>query len=148
MSNIHSRLKEARLYAKKRDPQITQKYVADRLGVTDKAVSAWESRSRPDQERIPEIARIYGVNLLWLMNGHGNMIANDPAKEFLTNPSNYGVEDVPTHHVGEREEVRPPEILQIYDALSATGQEELLNEARRLFAKENLPSPLSGSRRA
>ena len=148
MSDIHARLKQARLAAKARNSQITQDWVGRHFGITGKAVSGWESRSKPESEKMPKIAEIYGVNLLWLMDGKGPMLSVDPANEFFTNPAKYGVAAATIHNPGETEDVNKPEILQIFEALSPNGQDTLMDEARKLFVKERLTHPLPESRRA
>ena len=49
---------------------LTQKELADRIGVTDKAVSKWETgRSFPDVDVLEILARELGVSVTELMNG-------------------------------------------------------------------------------
>ena len=48
---------------------MTQRQLADRMGVTDKAVSKWERNlSCPDIESIPLLAEIFGVSADELIN--------------------------------------------------------------------------------
>ncbi len=54
----------------------TQAYLADRLGVTDKAVSRWESgQGYPDIELIPQLAELFCVTIDRLMRGERRGIA-------------------------------------------------------------------------
>ncbi len=54
----------------------TQAYLADRLGVTDKAVSRWESgQGYPDIELIPQLAELFCVTIDRLMRGERKGIA-------------------------------------------------------------------------
>lgn len=59
------RLKEARSAAR-----LTQKAVADHFGLQPQSVSEWErGESRPDQEKLPALARLYGRSTDWLLDG-------------------------------------------------------------------------------
>ena len=52
------------LYQLRKDNDLTQKFVACELGVTDKAVSKWEmGKSKPDLERLKMLATLYNVNI-------------------------------------------------------------------------------------
>ncbi len=56
--------------------QMTQKQLADKLSISDKTISKWEtSRGLPDIEILPELASILGVSLSELMSG--NVVKND-----------------------------------------------------------------------
>lgn len=53
----------------RREKGMTQKELADKLNITDKAVSKWErDLSCPDTATIPKLAEILGVSLEELMN--------------------------------------------------------------------------------
>lgn len=53
----------------RREKGMTQKELAERLNITDKAVSKWErDLSCPDTATIPQLAQILGVSLEELMN--------------------------------------------------------------------------------
>ena len=52
------------LYSLRRDNDLTQRYVAYQLKVTDKAVSKWETgKSKPDLEKLKLLASLYNVPL-------------------------------------------------------------------------------------
>ncbi len=53
----------------RREKGLTQRDLADKLNITDKAVSKWErDLSYPDTATIPKLAEILGVSLEELMN--------------------------------------------------------------------------------
>ena len=53
----------------RKEKGMTQKEIADRLGITDKAVSKWERDvAYPDTGTIPKLAEILGVTVEELMN--------------------------------------------------------------------------------
>ena len=53
----------------RKEKGLTQKEVADRLNITDKAVSKWErDLACPDTQTIPKLAEILGVSLEELLN--------------------------------------------------------------------------------
>lgn len=67
METLGKRLRAARAAAK-----LTQQAVADHFGIKRVNVTQWEGdTTRPDQDRMPVIARLYGVELDWLMTAKG-----------------------------------------------------------------------------
>lgn len=51
-----------------------QKDVAEAFGITSQAVSQWEaSRTRPDSQRLTNLARLFDVRLEWLLDESGPM---------------------------------------------------------------------------
>ena len=53
----------------RKEKGLTQKELADKLNITDKAVSKWErDLAFPDTQTIPKLAEILGVSLEELMN--------------------------------------------------------------------------------
>ena len=53
----------------RREKNMTQNYLADKMNVTDKAVSKWERNlSCPDINSIPKLAEILGVSVEKLLN--------------------------------------------------------------------------------
>ncbi|MCI8870450.1 MAG: helix-turn-helix domain-containing protein [Lawsonibacter sp.] len=67
MDNIQFGAFVARL---RKELGLTQKELADRLGVTDKAVSKWETgKGFPDVKLLEPLAQALGVSLLELMQG-------------------------------------------------------------------------------
>ena len=53
----------------RKEKGMTQKELADRLNITDKAVSKWERDAAcPDTQLIPRLAEIFGVSIEELMN--------------------------------------------------------------------------------
>ena len=70
MSGIHSYLKETRI-----DKGLTQEEVADRIGLTRQAVSAYESGKRqPGIDILMKLAEIYEVNIENLLYGKKDVI--------------------------------------------------------------------------
>ena len=68
MDTLGKRLREARKAAR-----LTQQAVADHFGIDRVNVTQWEGdTTRPDQDRVPKLARLYGVDLEWLMTAQGN----------------------------------------------------------------------------
>ena len=54
----------------RKDKGLTQAQLADRMGVTDKAVSKWErDLSCPDVSSIPRLAEVLGISVEQLMQG-------------------------------------------------------------------------------
>lgn len=61
----------------RRERKLTQRALAERMNVSDKAVSKWErGLGCPDVSLLPELSGIFGVNLEELLSGELN--ANDP----------------------------------------------------------------------
>ena len=70
MSSIHFYLKEARI-----DKSLTQEEVADRIGLTRQAVSAYESGKRqPGIDILMKLAEVYEVNIENLLYGKKDLI--------------------------------------------------------------------------
>ena len=56
------------LRARRRELKMTQRELAERLGVSRQAVSKWEgAQSTPDLERILQLARLFGVTTDYLL---------------------------------------------------------------------------------
>ena len=54
----------------RREKGMTQKDLADRMGVTDKAVSKWETgQGFPDISLLEPLAKALGISVIELMNG-------------------------------------------------------------------------------
>ena len=72
----------ANLYALRKAKKLTQKGLAEKLNVTDKAVSKWErGLSYPDITLIPPLAEILGVSASELLSGeNGQEAAEAPEK--------------------------------------------------------------------
>ena len=63
--NIHERIQQLR-----KEHNLSQEQLADRLGVSRQAVSKWESRqSLPDIDKIIAISRYFSVSCDWLLTG-------------------------------------------------------------------------------
>ncbi len=57
---------------------MTQKELADMLGVTDGAIGMWErGRREPDGDKLSQLARIFGVSVDYLL-GHSDNPKADP----------------------------------------------------------------------
>lgn len=66
---LGNRISEAR---KRLRPKVTQRALGKKLGISDKAVSAWErDETKPENERMPEIAKALRVTVKWLWEGGG-----------------------------------------------------------------------------
>lgn len=90
-----SRIREARQNAR-----LTQEQLADRFGISSQAVQQWETgRSKPEHDRIPELATILNVNVLWLAFGIGLREQNETHR--LSSVIDFpGVRRVPSvHHI-------------------------------------------------
>ena len=62
------------LAERRKEKKMTQKELADRLHVTDKAVSKWETgKGFPDMKLMEPLARELGVSLIELMQGERQM---------------------------------------------------------------------------
>jgi SOS-response transcriptional repressor LexA len=49
-----------------------QKDVAEAFGISSQAVSQWEAgRTRPDSQRLTNLARLFDIRLEWLLDGRG-----------------------------------------------------------------------------
>lgn len=65
---------------------MTQKELADMLGITDKAVSKWERDiAFPDTATIPKLADILDVSVEELMNAKSAPISGHKGADFLIN---------------------------------------------------------------
>lgn len=59
-------------------PKPTQKDIATRLGISDKAVSSWErDETLPEHDKMPELRRLLKVTYAWLYEGTGDPPAPD-----------------------------------------------------------------------
>lgn len=58
------------IYSLRKEKQLTQQQLADRMNISDKAVSKWErGLGCPDVSLLPELAEIFGVSLEALLSG-------------------------------------------------------------------------------
>ena len=70
----------------RKEKGLTQKEVADRLNITDKAVSKWErDLACPDTQTIPKLAEILGVSLEELLNAKSTPSTGHKGADFLLN---------------------------------------------------------------
>ena len=68
----------------RKEKGMTQKELADRLHITDKAVSKWErNASWPDTQTIPRLAEILGVSIEELMNANPAAISGHKGAGYL-----------------------------------------------------------------
>ena len=73
------------LYKLRKDNDLTQRFVAYQLGVSDKAVSKWEmGKSNPDLEKIKLLAALYNVTLEELLNIKDKNVSSKINKIVLT----------------------------------------------------------------
>lgn len=69
----------------RKEKGLTQKELADKLNITDKAVSKWErDLAFPDTQTIPKLAEILGVSLEELMNAKAAPASGHKGPAFLT----------------------------------------------------------------
>lgn len=62
-----------RLEAARRNAGLTQRQLAERLGVRDTTLAAWEAdRQEPRGNRVQMIAGMLNVSLMWLLTGEGD----------------------------------------------------------------------------
>ena len=70
--------------AKRKEKGMTQAELAEKMGVTDKAVSKWErDLSYPDVASVPRLARILGVSLDELMEGTDDKKGRNNAEDII-----------------------------------------------------------------
>lgn len=75
-SALHDRLKESREI---RGWSIAQ--AANMIGVTARTLTDWESgRSQPRMNRLMKAAGVYGVAVIWLINGNDELDPNETAR--------------------------------------------------------------------
>ena len=68
----------------RREKGMTQKEIADRLNITDKAVSKWErDLAYPDTQTIPKLAEILGISVEELLNAKSAPAAGHKGAAFL-----------------------------------------------------------------
>lgn len=66
---------------RRKDNHMTQMQLAEKLGITDRAVSKWENgRSMPDVALIPELCRLLNITINDLFNGEVTDMENYNAK--------------------------------------------------------------------
>lgn len=83
MSALKDRLRSAREAA-----NISQKQLAERVGVAQQTISGLELGLAEDSTKLPEIAKVLRVRLEWLKSGAGPMSAVAPV------PANYAPSDL------------------------------------------------------
>jgi transcriptional regulator with XRE-family HTH domain len=72
---LGNRIKAAR---ERLEPKPTQREIAEKFDITDKAVSGWErDDSVPELDKMPKLARELRVPLEWLLDGIGDPPAPD-----------------------------------------------------------------------
>lgn len=57
---------------KRRELELTQKQLADKIGVRYQYIQKWEGGTKPSVEFIGKIAEALNVNLEWLLENHNN----------------------------------------------------------------------------
>lgn len=67
-----------RLRIIRRRSNLTQKGLAERLGVSYGTIINWENNGNVPEKQRAKIASTFGVNLSWLETGEGEMLANEP----------------------------------------------------------------------
>lgn len=70
--------KRIKLARERLEPKPRQQDIANKLGITDKAVSSWErDQTVPEPDRLPELRRLLRVTYSWLLEGRGPPPAPD-----------------------------------------------------------------------
>ena len=73
----------------------TQVELAEKLGVSDKAVSKWESNGGyPEVSQFPSIAKIFGVSIDYLMTGEETALPTESVDK-----------EMPTETIGAKEKI-------------------------------------------
>lgn len=92
----------------RREKGMTQKELADKLNITDKAVSKWERDiACPDTQSIPKVAEILGISVEELMNAKAQCACGHKGAGYLINivtkalPVALGIAVVVTALLGE-----------------------------------------------
>ena len=92
----------------RKEKNLTQKELADQLGVTDKAVSKWErDGSCPDTQFLPRLAEILGISLEELMGAKEAPSSGHKGADFMVDlilkavPLAMGIAVVVTSLLGE-----------------------------------------------
>ena len=68
----------------RREKHMTQKALAERLGLSDKAVSKWErGLGCPDVSLLGDLSTILGVDLARMLSGELALLASDHARKIL-----------------------------------------------------------------
>lgn len=75
-NTLGQRIKECR-----RELKMTQPYVAGRVGMSQPNLSELENDKYPTSSYVPQLAKLFGVNALWLSTGEGS---KHPANEELS----------------------------------------------------------------
>ena len=71
--------------SRRKELGMTQKELADKLNITDKAVSKWERGiACPDTASIPRLAQVLGISLEELMQAESAEAAGHRGAEYLT----------------------------------------------------------------
>lgn len=75
-----------RLARELHNPRLTQQVIADKFGITAQAVSGWENdKTIPDLDKLPRLAVLLRVPLLWLLDGDGRPPPDDRLPDQITN---------------------------------------------------------------
>ena len=78
------RIKELLQALKNGSPKVTQRQLAERIGVTEGAVSGWVSgRRNITDQSLKAICREFNVNEDWLRTGNGEMFIEADEDEFM-----------------------------------------------------------------
>lgn len=113
----------------RKEKGMTQRELAERLNVTDKAISKWErGLGLPDIKMIEPLSKVLGVTILDIMRGERSsqeMIPTDQVSQVLSNTI-----DLATHH--RKVEQRNTAIACL--AVAVLGASVLLIDNRGLFA--------------
>lgn len=93
MSEIHERFKQARDKA-----GLTQQDVATHFDISRVSVTNWESgKTKPDMDKIPQLALLFKVSIDWLMSGKGHMSTEHKTKPRLVSSYDPDGPDTPDH---------------------------------------------------
>ena len=79
----------------RKEKQMTQRELAEKLHITDKAVSKWErGLSCPDISLLPSLAGILGVTTSELLNGQKNKMNSNDVEQTVDNTLSYAENSV------------------------------------------------------
>ena len=118
------------LSALRRAQGLTQQEVADRLAVSNKAVSRWErDEAMPDITLLPAIADLFGVTVDELLRGERKRVTDTPS---VPDPTDTPT-DVPPEEEGYTHETPP-------DPRALRGLRGIISHARTRYVSLMIPS--------
>lgn len=108
----------------RKDAQLSQVELAQKLGVTSACVSAWEvGRNEPNMGMVIKMAKLFGCTISDLA-GHGNA-ENKTPNHFVS------ASDIPSANMDDEQR-----LLKIYRNLSIDNQRKIINTAIDLMMSQ------------